>query len=68
VRIVDYVVGTAIGLMPGLIVLTALGRQIVDMISQPSLAGAGLLAGLVLLWVLCSLGLQLLVSHFRGER
>lgn len=68
VRIVDYVVGTAIGLMPGLIVLTALGRQIVDMISQPSLASAGLLAGLVLLWVLCSLGLQLLVSHFRGER
>lgn len=65
VRLLDYVVGTALGLMPGLIVLTALGRQIVDMVTQPSLASAGLLAGFVLLWVLCSLGLQLLVSHFR---
>jgi len=64
-RFVDYLVGTAIGLLPGLIVLTALGRQIVEMVSQPSLASAGLLAGFILLWVLCSLGLQLLVSHFR---
>lgn len=64
-RFIDYVVGTAIGLLPGLIVLTALGRQIVELFSRPSLFGAAVFVGFLLLWILCSIGLQLLVSHFR---
>ncbi|CAA0096637.1 Cardiolipin synthase [Starkeya nomas] len=67
VRFLDYLIGTVIGLMPGLIVFTALGRQIVEMISKPSLFSAGLLVGFILLWGTCSLGLQLLVTHFRRK-
>lgn len=65
VRFFDYLIGTVLGLMPGLILFTALGRQIVEMISKPSLTSMGLLVGFILLWIACSLGLQLLVSHFR---
>ncbi|MBS9477209.1 VTT domain-containing protein [Ancylobacter radicis] len=65
VRFLDYAAGTALGLLPGLIVLTALGRQIVDVISNPSLGSVALLGGFVLLWILVSIGLQMLVSRMR---
>ena len=68
VRFFDYLIGTMLGLMPGLILFTALGRQIVEMISKPSLFSVGLLVGFVVLWIACSLGLQLLVTHFRRRR
>ena len=66
VRLLDYTAGTALGLLPGLIVLTALGRQIVDVVSQPTLGSVAMLGGFVLLWVLVSLGLQMLVARMRG--
>ncbi|WP_428028997.1 VTT domain-containing protein [Ancylobacter sp.] len=64
-RLMDFVIGTAIGLMPGLVVLSALGHQIVEVITDPSLGRVVLLVGFVILWVACSLGLQFLVSHLR---
>ncbi|WGD29504.1 VTT domain-containing protein [Ancylobacter sp. WKF20] len=67
VRFLDYTAGTALGLLPGLVVLTALGRQIVDVISQPSLGSVAMLAGFVVLWILVSLGLQMLVARMRGR-
>lgn len=67
VRLLDYTAGTALGLLPGLVVLTALGRQIVDVISQPTLGSVAMLAGFVLLWILVSLGLQMLVARLRGN-
>lgn len=64
-RLTDFVIGTAIGLLPGLVVLSALGHQIVEVISQPSLGRVALLVGFVLLWIACSLGLQFVVSRLR---
>ncbi|MFK8252788.1 VTT domain-containing protein [Ancylobacter terrae] len=64
-RLSDFAIGTVLGLLPGLVVLSALGRQIVEFVAEPSLMRIALLAGFVLLWIGCSLGLQHLVSRFR---
>jgi len=64
-RFLDYMIGTVIGLLPGLIVMTALGRHLMDLISQPSLFGVAALIGVIVVWGACSFGLQLLVTHFR---
>ncbi|TCK30999.1 putative membrane protein YdjX (TVP38/TMEM64 family) [Ancylobacter aquaticus] len=64
-RLVDFVLGTALGLMPGLVVLSALGHQIVEVISNPTLGRVLLLIGFVGLWIACSLGLQFLVARLR---
>lgn len=64
-RLLDFVIGTALGLLPGLVVLSALGHQIVEVISNPSLDRVALLIGFVLLWIACSLGLQFVVSRLR---
>ncbi|MCS0502282.1 VTT domain-containing protein [Ancylobacter sp. GSK1Z-4-2] len=64
-RFMDYMIGSAIGMLPGLVVMTALGRQIVELITDPSLFSIAALIGVIVLWALCSFGLQLLVSRFR---
>lgn len=64
-RVMDFVLGTALGLLPGLVVLSALGHQIVEVISNPTLGRVGLLIGFVVLWIACSLGLQYLVTRLR---
>lgn len=64
-RLVDFVLGTALGLLPGLVVLSALGHQIVEVISNPTLGRVALLIGFVGLWIACSLGLQFLVARLR---
>ena len=58
IRIVDYIVGTALGLLPGLLVMSALGYQIFRFIVAPSAADFVLLAGGALLWVLVVVGAQ----------
>jgi phosphatidylserine/phosphatidylglycerophosphate/cardiolipin synthase-like enzyme/uncharacterized membrane protein YdjX (TVP38/TMEM64 family) len=65
VRIFDYVAGTLLGLLPGLVVMSALGHQLVALISNPSAADAAMLAGFFLLWLLLSLCLQFFVSRHR---
>ncbi|MDR6951411.1 phosphatidylserine/phosphatidylglycerophosphate/cardiolipin synthase-like enzyme/uncharacterized membrane protein YdjX (TVP38/TMEM64 family) [Ancylobacter sp. 3268] len=60
---VDYLAGTILGLAPGLIVMTALGRQIVGVLADPSLGAMALLVGFVALWIVLSLSFQLLVNR-----
>ena len=60
---VDYLAGTILGLAPGLIVMTALGRQIVGVLADPSLGAMALLIGFVALWIVLSLSFQLLVNR-----
>lgn len=67
IRFFDYVVGTALGLLPGLIVLSALGHQIAGLVERPTFAGLALLAGFVALWIVLGLSLQLLVARYRSS-
>nr|WP_281502906.1 VTT domain-containing protein [Ancylobacter crimeensis] len=64
-RFIDFIAGTALGLMPGLIVMSALGNQISALFHDPSLGGILALAGFVLLWVGLGVGLQLLITRYR---
>ncbi|HEU4798420.1 MAG TPA: VTT domain-containing protein [bacterium] len=61
-----YIIGTALGLLPGLVMLSAMGSQIMDIIFRPSLGGVLLLAAAVATWMLVVLGAQVLVTRQRG--
>lgn len=63
IKLVDYVAGTLLGMLPGLIALSALGPRIVSIVSDPSLAEAGLLALAILGWIAAAFGVQALVSR-----
>jgi len=65
VRFLDFLIGTVIGLTPGLLVMTALGRQIVDLVTSPSLGSVALLVGFIIVWVLLSLSFQFLLTRHR---
>jgi phosphatidylserine/phosphatidylglycerophosphate/cardiolipin synthase-like enzyme/uncharacterized membrane protein YdjX (TVP38/TMEM64 family) len=65
---VDYIVGTALGLAPGLLALSLLGDQIFEIVSDPSLSEIGLFSGLLVAWIGFCIGLQVLLSRARGRR
>jgi uncharacterized membrane protein YdjX (TVP38/TMEM64 family) len=58
-----YIVGTALGLLPGLIMLSAIGSQIMDIIFNPSLGSVVLLAAGITAWILFVVGAQVLMSQ-----
>jgi phospholipase D1/2 len=62
----DYVVGTALGLLPGLLALSALGHQIFRVIIDPSRGEVVLLVGAFLLWLALVIGREMLAK--RGRR
>jgi uncharacterized membrane protein YdjX (TVP38/TMEM64 family) len=68
VALSDYILGTALGLLPGLLTLAALGTQIVDFIVNPSLSGMALLAAGVVAWIMMAMGLQALMKRPRRSR
>lgn len=66
-RFFDYAVGTAIGLMPGIVVMSALGHQIASLFAGPTLGGIALLACFILVWVGLGLGLQIVLARYRSS-
>ena len=51
IRMLDYVAGTALGLLPGLLLMSTVGHQIFRFIVAPSTAGLLMLAGAAIVWV-----------------
>lgn len=64
-RFMDYLIGTSLGLLPGLIVMSALGHQIVALIADPSMGSIAILVGFILLWLAISIGIQFLIRRYR---
>jgi uncharacterized membrane protein YdjX (TVP38/TMEM64 family) len=58
-----YMVGTALGLLPGLVMLSVAGGQIMDIIFDPSLGSVVLLAAGIAAWILLVLGAQALLTR-----
>jgi phospholipase D1/2 len=58
VRFRDYVIGTLLGILPGTIALTAFGRQLREIVEQPTFKNVGLLALVVCIWIGLSFALQ----------
>ena len=63
IRFTDYLIGTAIGLAPGTIMLTAFGSQLRELWTQPSTGKVVIFIAIVLAWVALSLGLQKLTAR-----
>jgi phospholipase D1/2 len=62
IRLRDYVIGTLLGLAPGLVVLSALGHQIVEILTKPTVIGSTILLATILAWIAASIAIQVLVS------
>jgi len=63
----DYLIGTILGLTPGLLAMTLLGDRILRVVQNPSLLHIAILVALVIAWIGLFFGLQVLISH-RGRR
>jgi phospholipase D1/2 len=61
----DYVSGTAIGMAPGLIIMSALGHQTWSIVRQPTVKNLVLFAMALLAWLGISAGAQALLPRWR---
>ena len=62
VRFRDYLLGTVLGMVPGMIAITALGQQLKAVMDHPTMPRIAAVVGLVLGWIALSLLLQRFVA------
>lgn len=62
VRLRDYLVGTALGVAPGVTAFSVFGHQLREIIERPTFTNVALLAAAVLAWIALSLLLQSWIS------
>ncbi len=68
VRFGEFLVGTVIGMMPGIAVMTALGDRLRHLWEQPDLQNMLLLGLAIAVWVALTLLLQALMRRLRRQR
>ena len=64
----DYVLGTMLGLLPGLILMSALGHQIFSILIEPTALNVVLFVLAVIAWIAVSLAVQALVTRLRSAK
>jgi uncharacterized membrane protein YdjX (TVP38/TMEM64 family) len=64
----DYMIGTILGMLPGLILMSALGYQIITILTKPTLLNVTLFILAVVAWIAASLGAQALVLRLRRSK
>ena len=67
IRVLDYMAGTALGLLPGILLMSALGGRVFHILAHPSALNLLALGGALVLCAGVSWGLQKLVSRARHE-
>ena len=69
IPVYDFIAGTLLGMLPGLIMISAIGHQLAHVLMAPSLTDVLLLAAAVAAWIVISIGVQALVSRYwSGKR
>jgi uncharacterized membrane protein YdjX (TVP38/TMEM64 family) len=63
VRFRDYMLGTALGLAPGVVMFSVFGHELKDLVRDPSLSRVLTVVGVAAGWVLLSLAIQRFVSR-----
>jgi hypothetical protein len=53
---------------PGLLVMSALGHQVIQILVNPTPLEVALLGAAILAWITVSIGVQILVSRFWSEK
>ena len=64
----DFMIGTALGMAPGIAAMAALGAQIADLARNASWTSALLLGVAIVAWIAVCLGVQFLVTWLAGRR
>ncbi len=64
ITLMQFMLGNAIGMAPGILVMSVLGHQLSQIFLHPSATQLALLAGAVLGWIALSIGVQALVSKY----
>jgi uncharacterized membrane protein YdjX (TVP38/TMEM64 family) len=72
IRFLDYLIGTAIGIMAPVSVVTVATEQTVRLLTEPSASQVALLAGVIALWIAVAFGAQAVLEriakgHGRGS-
>jgi len=67
IRLTDYLLGTLIGMLPGLILIAALGHQLTSIFTDFSAVNLAIAAGLLLMWVALAWTAQALSRHGRNS-
>lgn len=68
IRVLDYTLGTLLGLAPGLVLMTAVGDRLPAMMSNPSMGDIVGFTAIVLAWIGVSFVMQYLVRRLRRAR
>jgi len=64
IRIGAFMAGTILGMLPGWLVMSALGHQLMRIISAPSATDVALLAVVIAIWIALAGGVQLAFARF----
>jgi uncharacterized membrane protein YdjX (TVP38/TMEM64 family) len=64
ITLTQYLLGTALGMLPGIAMMSVLGHQLSQIILHPNPFSLAMLAGAVLGWIALSIGIQALVSKY----
>jgi phospholipase D1/2 len=64
----DYLLGTALGLTPGMIILSLFGKQARDFWHHPSVSGVAIGIAFAVLWLGVTFGLQRWAARRNGKR
>lgn len=67
VRFLDFIGGTALGLAPGLVAMSAFGEQLLAVVREPTPGHVAAAAAVLVVWIGVVLGLQALASRI-GSR
>jgi uncharacterized membrane protein YdjX (TVP38/TMEM64 family) len=65
VRAVDFLVGSVVGLLPGIVLMTVFGSSLAALVQDPSLGDVAVVGGLIVGWLVVSLALQRLAQRWR---
>ena len=60
----DYMAGTLLGMLPGMIMISAVGNQFAHILTSPTPVDLAVLAVAVTAWIALSIGVQALVSRY----
>jgi uncharacterized membrane protein YdjX (TVP38/TMEM64 family) len=67
IRIGDYLMGTLLGLAPGLAVMSFLGDRATEMFTRPTVANIALVVAAAAAWIAVAAGAQYLISKYKKK-
>ena len=65
IRFSDYLIGSLLGMAPGIVVLTILGDRLRQIIAEPTPATIATVVAVIVVWILLGIGFQKLLDMLR---